>query len=314
VVLPSRQPPHPHHRPLLALALRIGAAMAITTMFMLGKLASEHHVALPEIMFWRQAITLPLLTARLAVAGKLAVLRTQRLKSHAMRGAIGMTGMTFNFGAVAMLHLAESTTFNFTAPLFAVLLAALVLREPVGPWRWSAVVLGFVGVLLITRPGGASSTLAALPPLGIALGLLSALFNAIISYLLRDLGRTEHPICVVFWFAVFGTSVTLPLLPFVMTDHDAGTWALLIGLGVAGTLGQVLMTAALKFGSVASVIVMDYTQLIWATLFGLLIWGQQASATLWLGAPLVIAAGLVIAWREYRLSLPITPVSTAEDS
>jgi drug/metabolite transporter (DMT)-like permease len=108
--------------------------------------------------------------------------------------------------------------------------------------------------------------------------------------------------------------VTLPLLPFVMTDHDAGTWALLIGLGVAGTLGQVLMTAALKFGSVASVIVMDYTQLIWATLFGLLIWGQQASATLWLGAPLVIAAGLVIAWREYRLSLPITPVSTAEDS
>ena len=110
---------HPHHRPLLALVLRTGAAVMIATMFMLGKFAGEHHVALPEIMFWRQFVSLPLLLGWLIWHRGLARLRTTRLKSHFLRAFTGMTGMAFNFAAALLLHLSESTTLNFTAPLFA---------------------------------------------------------------------------------------------------------------------------------------------------------------------------------------------------
>ena len=298
---------HPHHRPRLALLLRIGAALLIATMFMLGKLAGQHHVALPEIMFWRQLVTLPMLLGWLAMHRGLHRLGTQRLRSHFVRGLAGTTGMAFNFAAAILLHLSEATTLNFTAPLFAVLITGLVLREKVGAWRWTAVACGFLGVILIARPGSAP-----IPPLGDMAGMMAALFNAGISFQIRDLGRTEEPICVVFWFAVFGTALMLPVLPFVMHPHDAATWALLLAIGVAGTLGQLLMTAALRYGAVASVIIMDYTQLLWATLYGRLVWGELPAPTMWLGAPLIVAAGLVIAWREHRLALPLSEPAAAD--
>lgn len=292
---------HPHHRPRLALTLRIVSALLIATMFMLGKLAGQHGVALPEIMFWRQVTTLPLLFGWLALRGEVSRLKTRRPGSHLLRAAMGMTGMACNFGAVLLLHLSESTTLNFTGPLFAVILTGLVLREKVGPWRWTAVAFGFLGVILIAQPGRSP-----LPPFGAAVGLMAALFNAVISFQIRDLGRTEEPISVVFWFAVFGATIMAPVLPFVRTEHDLTTWALLLSIGVAGTVGQLFMTAALRYGAVASVIVMDYTQLLWATIFGWLIWNELPAPTIWLGAPLIVAAGLVIAWREHRLSrLPV---------
>jgi len=282
---------------LLALVLRLVSALLISTMFMLGKLAGQHGVALPEIMFWRQVTTLPLLLGWLAFHGEIGRLKTRRTRSHFLRAAMGMTGMACNFGAVLLLHLSESTTLNFTAPLFAVILTALVLHERVGPWRWTAVAFGFLGVILIAQPGHSP-----LPPLGAAVGLAAALFNALISFQIRDLSRTEEPISVVFWFAVFGATFMAPVLPFVRTEHDVTTWLLLLSIGVAGTIAQLFMTAALRYGAVASVIVMDYSQLLWATALGWLVWNEFPTSTIWLGAPLIIAAGLVIAWREHRLS------------
>ncbi|MDE2403319.1 MAG: DMT family transporter [Sphingomonadales bacterium] len=292
-----RVSPAEHHRPHLALVLRTAAALLVATMFMLGKLANQRGVALPEVMFWRQAVTLPMLIGWLAWHRGLHRLATTRLQSHAMRAFSGTTGMALNFGAAMLLHLSEATTLNFTAPLFAVLITALVVREHVGPWRWTAVAFGFLGVLLIARPGSTP-----LPALGAACGLLAALFNAVISFQIRDLSRTEEPIRVVFWFAAFGTAIAGVMLPFVFHAHDGATWAILLAIGVIGTLAQLLMTAALRFGAVASVIVMDYTQLLWATLYGRLIWGDLPAATIWLGAPLIVVAGLVIAWREHVLS------------
>jgi drug/metabolite transporter (DMT)-like permease len=269
----------------------------IATMFMLGKLAHESGVALPEIMFWRQAVTLPILGTYLLSVGGMHRLKTQRIGSHAKRAAMGMTGMLCNFAAVSLLPLAESTTLNFTAPLFAVIIAALVLRDHVGPWRWTAVAFGFAGVLVITQPGHAH-----IPALGAAAGLVSALFNAVISFQIRDLGRTEEPVRVVFYFALFGTALMTLFLPFYGTPHDAHQWFLLLAVGVTGTIGQLFMTAALRLGPVASVIVMDYSQIIWATLYGLLIWNILPGTSTWIGMPLVVTAGLVIAWREHVLA------------
>ena len=297
----------PPQRPLLALGLRVSGAVAIATMFMLVKLASETGVALPETMFWRQATSIPIIIAWLAGSGRLRSLRTHRIGSHARRGLIGMVGMFCNFSSVSLLPLAASTTLGFTAPLFAVLITGLVLRERVGPWRWTAVLAGFLGVIVIAQPGSVP-----IPLLGAIAGLTAGFLTAIISFLIRDLGKTESASSVVFWFAVTGTLVTALLLPFTMTAHTGFQWLLLIGVGVSGTVGQLLLTAALRIGSVATVIVMDYTMLIWASLFGWLIWDSIPPYATWLGAPLIILAGIVIAWREHRLAKSfITPTADA---
>jgi len=301
------QAQHPRQRPVFALGLRVIAALMIATMFALGKMASDSGVSLPEIMFWRQLVSLPLLLGYLVFTSGLHRLRTERIASHAMRAGLGLTGMFFNFASVTLLPLAESTTLGFTAPLFAVILTAAVLHERVGPWRWTAVLFGFVGVLVIAQPGSVP-----IDPLGATAGLLAGMFNAIISFQIRDLGRTEEPISVVFYFGLFGSLAMALLLPFYATGHSLYQFGLLIAMGLVGTLGQLLMTTALRLGAVASVIVMDYTALIWAALFGWAIWDHLPPATTWLGAPLIITAGVVIAWREHRLSRTKLPVSGIE--
>lgn len=263
---------------------------------MLVKYAGETGVALPEIMFWRQAVSIPLILGYLAVTGGLHRLKTTRLGSHGRRAALGMTNMVFNFGATILLPLAEATVLGFTTPLFAVVLAALIWREHIGPYRWVAVALGFVGVLVIAQPSGQP-----ISTLGTVLGLLAAFFIAVINYQIRDLGRTEEPLAIAFYFAAFGAPMAALFLPFFITAHTAEQWLVLMAIGVIGSVAQLLLAASLRFGAVSSVIVMDYTSLIWAALYGWLIWDHLPPVTTWFGAPLIVAAGLVIAWREHKL-------------
>lgn len=283
-------------RPFFALGLRIASAFLFATLYMLVKRVGESGVSLPEIIFWRQAVSLPIILGYLAATGGMHRLRTRRIGTHSRRAMLGMLNMVFNFGATILLPLAESTVLGFTTPLFAVVLGALVLRDHIGPYRWVAVVLGFLGVLIIAQPGAEPVS-----TLGIVLGLLCALLLVVINYQIRELGRTEEPITIVFYFAAFGTPIAAIALPFFITAHSAQLWLELIAIGTVGTFAQLLMSASLRFGAVASVIVMDYTSLIWATLYGWVVWDRLPSAATWLGAPLIVAAGLVIAWREHRL-------------
>ncbi len=285
-------------RPQLALLIRLGAAFVLSVMLVFVKLVTESGVSLTETLFWRQLPTVPILLLWFASRRQLAALASPRIKLHAGRAATGLVGMFLNFGAVTLLPLAEATTFNFTAAIWAVLLSALVLREQVGPWRWGAVLLGFAGVLVIARPGSGGIPLA-----GAAVALGAAFMIAVISIQIRDLSRTEHPLTIVFWFAAFSVVPLACAMPFVMTPHTPYQWALLGGLALFGLLGQFLLTAALRYGAVASVIVMDYSSLVWATLFGWLAFGLLPPASTWFGAPLIVGAGLLIAWREHRLSL-----------
>lgn len=273
----------------------------ITTMFMLVKVAGESGVSLPEILFWRQAAIVVMLGGWLIATGGLHRLKTQRLAAHAARSVVGTAGVFGNFSAAILLPLAVSTTLSFTTPLFAVILTALFLREKPGMWRAIAVAVGFIGVLIVTQPGH-------LPPsadgksawLGIAAGLTASVLVAAVSFQIRDLSRTEEPINIVFYFALFSTVMAGAALPFFMTAHTPWQWLLLLAIGVVGLAGQILLTQALRYGAVASVMVMDYTGLIWAALYGWLIWEQFPPFTTWLGAPLIFSAGALIAWREHR--------------
>lgn len=287
-------------RPLLALGIRLLAAFALATMAMLVKLAGERGAHLVELIFWRQAITAVLLGLGLAATGRLALLRTQRLGAHARRAATGLVGMMSTYGAVMLLPLAEATTLGFTAPVFAVLIAVTLFGERIGPYRWSAVVIGFAGVLVVMQPFGGlhdGVTLA-----GIAVGLVAPLMVAFISFQIQDLNTTENPWSIVFWFSALSAPLVALALPFVIAAHDPLTWGLILGMGLVGGAAQMMLTTSLRFGSAAVILLMDYTALLWASFYGYYVFDRAAPASLWLGAPLIIGAGVLIAWRERQLA------------
>ncbi|HEX4846776.1 MAG TPA: EamA family transporter, partial [Novosphingobium sp.] len=253
----------PVQKPLYALGLRLLATMVLATLIMVVKYTADSGVAFPEILFWRQVPSAVLILAWLAMRGQVHRLKTKRLPEHGRRAMLGMTGMFFTFGAPVLLPLAVATTLGFTTPVFAVILSALLLKERVGPVRWLAVALGFAGVVIIAQPGH-----TAIPALGAFVGLGAGFMVALISIQVRDLGRTEEPLSIVFWFAALSAPVLALGLPFYAAAHTPWQWFLLLGGGVLGLIGQLLLTASLRYGQVASVIVMDYSALIWATLYG----------------------------------------------
>ena len=296
-------PEVPQHY-LGGIALRLLAMLSLSLMFVLVKRIDAAGIQIVESLFWRQAIVLPMLVGWALTRGGLAIYRTHRIGTHARRAMMGLTGMALNFGGMIFLPMAEATTINLSVPIFAVIFAALFLGEPTGWQRWSAVLVGFLGVLLVLNP----TTLIAQGftghhGLGTLIALGGAVMTALITIQVRDLARTESPMTIVFWFSLISM---LPLglaLPFVMTAHGAGEWALLIGLGLLGAVVQLSLTGALRLAPVAVVTPMDYSSLLWSIACGWFFFGTLPAETTWVGAPLIVASGLFIAWREHRLHI-----------
>ena len=284
-------------RPLAGVALRLLTALLLAVMFALVKLASTRGVNLVETLFYRQ-IGSALCAVGLVAAGPgFASLRSKRVGAHVSRMALGMTAMALNFLAMIMLPLAEATAIGFTVPIFSVVLAALMLGEPTGKWRWGAVAAGFLGVLLIIQPGG-----DAVPVEGASVALLAALLTASVTIVIRRLGATERASTTVFWFAVSSLLPLAVMMLWFARSHDPGTWAVLAGMALAGGLAQLTLTGALRLAPVALVMPMDYTSLLWATLLGAWLFAEVPTHWVWIGAPVIIGSGLVIVWREHRLA------------
>lgn len=286
-------------RPMLAIGLRLMTAVVFATMAMLVKLAGDRGVHLVEMVFWRQAITLVLITCGLALFGRISTLRTNRIGSHARRAVLGGVGMFFVYGAVLLLPLAEATTLSYTAPFFAVVIAVTMFGEKVGLYRSAAVLIGFAGVMIIMQPGSSGDEI---PLTGIAIALVAAAMVAMISFQVQDLNKTESPWSIIFWFTALSMPVLLIALPFFTANHDPQTWLIVVALALCGAMAQVLLTTSLRFGSAAVILLIDYTSLLWATWYGFSVFGRTPSTTLWLGAPLIIGAGVLIAYRERVLA------------
>lgn len=285
-------------RPLLALGLRLATAAVLATMAMLVKLAGERGVHLAELVFWRQAVTLGSVVVVLLALGKLREVRTDRLGGHALRSLYGFTGMFFVYGAVLLLPLAEATAISFTAPFFAVMLAVALFKEKVGRYRWGAVALGFAGVLVLTQPGFGLGGTQNVDLFGAVIALIAAFMVALVSFQIQDLNKTETPWTIVFWFVALTTPLAALALPFVWGPHDGETWTIILAMALCGALAQILLTSSLRFGSAGVILLMDYTSLLWATWYGYSVFDRAPPATLWVGAPLIIGAGILIAWRE----------------
>jgi drug/metabolite transporter (DMT)-like permease len=280
-------------RILAAIGMRLVSVMLFAIMNVVIKLAEQHGAALGEILFFRQ-LGASVLVGSIVLAGPgWRSVATQKIGAHISRAVLGLVAMAFTFTTIVTLPLAEATTLGFTMPIFATILGALILHEPTGWHRWIAVIAGFIGVLIVAQPGSGH-----FPLWGAVTGLLGALGTAGVSILLRQITRTESAMTVVFWFS------TLSLLPlgliytFVARSHSADVWLLLAGVGLIGGIAQLAMTSALGWGPVSVVVPMDYSSLLWATLFGWLIFGTLPAAALWIGAPVIVASGLYILWRE----------------
>lgn len=279
------------------IALRIAAAGCFSIMAAVLKLASLDGVVAPEMLFYRAFFGLPVVLAWVVTQpGGLASLTTRRPLAHVGRSALGIVSILCVFQTLTLLPLADATTLSFTAPIFATLLSFLILKEAVGPRRWAAVAVGFIGVIIVMRPGAADH---AVPLEGIGFGLVAALLTAGVTITLRQLRDTEHVAAIVFWFFVGSSIVGAILLPFVGHWHSPLTFALLIGSGIAGGLAQLFMTASLQKAPVAVVAPFDYLQIVGAVVFGWWLMSTTPTLSTLAGAALIASSGLYTAWREH---------------
>ena len=283
-------------RPLAAIALRLLTALLLAVMFALVKLAATRGVHLIETLFYRQVGSALCAVGLVAAGPGFASLRTKRVGAHVLRMGLGMTAMALNFLAMIMLPLPEATAIGFSVPIFSTILAALVLAEPTGRWRWGAVAAGFVGVLVIVQPGSGE-----VPLTGAGVALVAALITAAVTIMIRRLGATERASTTVFWFAASSLAPMAVLMLWFGQSHDAATWSIIGGLALAGGLAQLTLTGALRLAPVALVMPIDYTSLLWATFLGAWLFSELPTPWVWVGTPIIIASGLVIVWREHRL-------------
>jgi drug/metabolite transporter (DMT)-like permease len=294
--------------PLFGITLKVIAGVAFTVMSALIKAMSVRY-PVGQLVFFRSSMALIPLLAWLAWIGALSdAVRTSRPLAHLKRGVIGSTGMFCGFLALSYIPLPDAVAINFATPLIVVVLAALLLGETVRVYRWSAVAIGFVGVLLMLSPHLAPSRLAEMmqggPAIGALLALAGALCSAGATIEVRRLTETERTGAIVFYFmmltALLGlaTSVLGWRMPVSALD-----WFWLVLIGVLGGIGQILMTQSYRYAEASLIAPFEYVQMIWAVLLGWFVFGDFPLPVVLTGAGVVTAAGLFVLWREQQLGL-----------
>jgi drug/metabolite transporter (DMT)-like permease len=280
--------------------LVLGAAAAFVVSSVLVK-ALAGALPLAQVVFARNVFTLPLLFLMAMRAGGLHLLRPRRPMLHAQRAFFGIFGMIGAFHGFTWLPLATATALGFTMPLFLTALSVLLLRQKVGWRRWTAVVVGFAGVLLIARPGMDGTTL---PAFSVGMVLMGALAWALAMMSIRRMGDAgENGIAIVVWFAVIGSVVTgVVAIPF-WEWPTATQWLMLVGIGTVSGFAQMMMTEAYRRGEATLLVPFEYSAIIWTALFGILFWSEWPQALDLLGYAVLVGAGLFIWWREVRLGV-----------
>lgn len=290
------------------IALKLVSALLFAVMSALIRYLGVRY-PLGEVVFYRSAFALvPVLTVY-AFRGELAaVVRTERPLGQAGRGVISVVGMFCNFGALARLPLVESNAISFTSPLFSVMLAALVLKERVRIYRWSAVIVGFVGVLVVLSPhlSGEELTIAmasATSLAGVLYGLSGSVANAGTVIQTRRLTQSESTSSIVFYFSLICAAAGLVTLPFGWLAPTVGEFMVLAAIGMLGGLAHIFLTESYRYASASMVAPFDYTAMIWALVLGYAMFGEAPTPMIVLGSAIIAASGLFVIWRERQLAL-----------
>lgn len=292
---------------LKAVLLKLASAMLFAVMSALVRYVSDV-TPLGQVVFFRSAFAIiPVVVIYAWRRELMSAVRTSRPFGHLGRGMISVSGMFFNFAALARLPIVDVTTITFAGPLITVALAAIFLKERVRVYRWSAVAVGFVGVIVMlwphldlaryTNAAGSAATLGAL------FALASAFTNAGSVVQTRRLTDTETTSSIVFYFSLFCTIGGLLTLPFGWIVPSTPQLAALIALGVIGGLSHILLTESYRHAPASLVAPLDYTALLWAFILGYWFFDELPTATVYVGSAIVAGSGLFVIWRERQLGL-----------
>ena len=279
---------------VLGMTTAVGAFLMFTLMNMFAKMLSEQHSVI-EIAFYRNLIATLVFLAFVFAFGKHEILAVQsRPGLIGIRAVLGTVSLVVTFAAYSMMPMADTTALLFTTSLFIPVLGVIFLKESVGPYRWFAIAMGFFGVLIMLHPSGEMKTL------GVLVALFAALVHASVQITSRYLTRYESVETITFYFFLVGLVLTAVPMPFIAVTPTLAELPLLIGVGLSGAAAQWLLTVAYSNARAAVVTVFNYSSIVWATLFGWLIWNDWPLPAVIIGAVIVIASNLLIIWRESR--------------
>jgi drug/metabolite transporter (DMT)-like permease len=289
------------------IALKIASTFFFTLMLVCVKAVADR-IPPGETVFARSFFALVPIVVMLLWQGEFPrALKTSRPWVHASRGTVGVASMAMNFAALAFLPLPEVMMIGYASPLMIVALAALILGERVRLYRWSAVAVGLLGVLVILWPrltlvrGGGLEDVAAI---GAVLALASALCSAFAGIFVRSMVQTEATGTIVFYFSLSSAVMALIVsLPFGWVVPNATDASLLVLMGLLGGVGQILMTSAYRNADAGTVASFDYVSMLWGIGFGYLVFGEVLTSSVLLGGAIVVGAGIFIIFRERSLGL-----------
>ena len=298
-----------HHAPALKPMLGIGLKVVSVTVFVgmqtsLKALGTD--IPAGQLVFFRSFFAMVPVLAYLCWLGTLrTAFHTRDIGGHFVRGAIGVTSMALGFYAIGRLPYPEWITISYASPLLTVVFAAIILREQVGRFRWTAVLVGLCGIVVVIAPNLSLDlgTLSNEERLGMLASLAGAAFAAVAMIQVRRLVRTEPTTTIVVYFSLCSSVIALVSLPFGWVWPTPWQATLLILAGIFGGVGQLLLTACYRYAEASTIAPFEYTSMLMAVTIGATVFGEVASPTTLIGATIVVSAGVFIILREHRLGL-----------
>lgn len=276
-----------------------GCGLMILGMFCFGitnviaKIAGKV-LPLSEIIFFRSLVSSIIMFFYARMTGQKGLLKTNFLNLQLFRGFIGFWQLYFLYWSCVSLPLGDATAISFATTLFVTAFSIPFLKEHVGIDGWVAVLLGFVGVIIMSQPTGAVTLT------GAGSALIASLFEAIVMIMSRKLGQKDSPFTTVFIYTLCTCIIGGIIAAFVWVTPSFEQILLLSLLGLAGTTGHLFIATAYQKAPATVVAPMFYTQIIWGVLFGYILWGDLPQETVIIGTPLIMISGLYILYRENK--------------
>lgn len=279
---------------LTGIMMMCGGVAALCINDALAKSLMDHYSPI-QIIFLRNIITLPFAFLLALKLGGYRALRSTRVGVHFMRGVIWIAATVMFFTSIHHMGLAEATALAFVAPLFITALSAIFIAK-VGWRRWLAVSVGFLGVLVIVRPGAAAFELISLLPVATALAYALLMLSA------RFVDTRESMWTLLLYLSLTSAILTGLMVGFVWKPVNPDHIWLFVAIALFGSSGITMITQAFRFAEAPTVAPFDYTALIWATALGWLFWGETPDALTFVGAAIITASGLFVIFRESKVS------------
>lgn len=294
------------HSPMRGILLKVLSVIVFVCMSTCIK-AAGNDIATGQITFYRSAFAMVPILVFLAARRQLRdAFRTTNITGHLARGFVGILSMSFGFYGLVHLPLPEAIAIGYAMPLLAVAFAAFILGEVVRLYRWSAVAIGLIGVMIITWPrltlfegGGFGSSEA----LGAIAVLLSATLGAIAMVLVRKLVQKERTHTIVLYFSLSASVFSLATLPFGWSPISLSSFLLLMIAGFCGGVAQILLTESYRHADMSTIAPFEYTSIVLGIVIGYFLFGDVPTGTMLLGTVIVVGAGIFIIYREHRLGL-----------